>query len=43
MDIYIDMTHCIRNQNTEDIAVHLIQQWKKECQVAEQRTKASFT
>ena len=43
MDIDIDMTNCIRNQHTEDIAVNLIQQWKKECQVAEERTKARFT
>ena len=37
------MTNCIRNQHTEDIAVNLIQQRKKECQVAEERTKARFT
>ena len=43
MDIDIDMTNCIRNQHTEDIAVNLIQQRKKECQVAEERTKARFT
>ena len=43
MDIDIDMTNCIRNQHTEDIAINLIQQWKKECQVAEERTKVRFT
>ena len=43
MDIDINMTNCIRNQHREDIAVNLIQQWKKECQVAEKRTKARFT
>ena len=43
MDIDTDMTNCIRNQHTEDIAVNLIQQWKKECQVAEERAKARFT
>ena len=43
MDIDIDMTNCIRNQHTEDNAVNLIQQWKKECQAAEQRTKVRFT
>ena len=43
MDTDIDMTNCIRNQHTEDIAVNLIQQWKKECQMAEERTKARFT
>ena len=42
MDIDIDMTNCIRNQHTEDIAVNLIQRWKKKCQVAEERTKARF-
>ena len=36
------MTNYIRNQHTEDIAVNLIQQWKKECQVAEERTKSRF-
>ena len=36
MDIYIDMTNCIRTQHTEDIAVNLIQQWKKECQAEEE-------
>ena len=36
----IDMTNCIRNQHIEDIAVHLMQQWKKECQAAEERLKA---
>ena len=43
MDIDTDVTNCIRNQHTEDIAVNLIQQWKKECQVGEERTKARFT
>ena len=43
MDIDNDMTNCIRNQRRDDIAVHLIQQWKKECQAAEERTKARFT
>ena len=43
MDIDIDMTNCIRNQRRDDIAVHLIQQWKKVCQAAEERTKARFT
>ena len=43
MDIDIDMTNCIRNQHTEDIAVNLIQQWKKECQTTEERTKVRFT
>ena len=38
----INMTNCIRNQHTEDIAVNLIQQWKKKCQAAEERTKAIF-
>ena len=42
MDIDIDMTNCIRNQHTDDIAVNLIQQWKKECQAAEERAKARF-
>ena len=42
MDIDIDMANSIRNQHTEDIAVNLIQQWKKECQAAEERTKARF-
>ena len=42
MDIDIDMANSIRNQHTEDIAVNLIQQWKKECQAAEERTKATF-
>ena len=36
----IDMTNCVRNQHIEDIAVHLMQQWKKECQAAEERLKA---
>ena len=27
----------------EDIAVNLMQQWKKKCQAAEERTKAKFT
>ena len=43
MDIDIDMNNCIRKQYTEDIAVNLIQQRKKECQVAEGRTKARFS
>ena len=43
MDIDIDMTNCIWNQDTEDIAVNLIQKWKKECQAAEERTKVRFT
>ena len=42
MDIDIDTTNSIRNQHTEDIAVNLIQQWKKECQAAEERAKARF-
>ena len=42
MDIDIDMANSIRNQHTEDVAVNLIQQWKKECQAAEERTKARF-
>ena len=42
MDIDIDMTNSIRNRHTKDIAVSLIQQWKKECQAAEERTKAIF-
>ena len=37
------MNNCIRNQHTEDITVNLIQQLKKECQVAEERIKARFT
>ena len=43
MDIYIDMNNCIRNQHVKDIAVNLIQQWKKECQTAEEKAKARFT
>ena len=43
MNIDTDMINYIRNQHTKDIAVNLIQQWKKECQVAEERTKARFT
>ena len=43
MDIDIDMINCIRKQHTEDIAVNLIQQWKKECQAAEERTEVRFT
>ena len=42
MDIDIDMTNSIRNRHTKDIAVSLIQQWKKKCQAAEERTKAIF-
>ena len=42
MDIDIDMTNSIRNQHREGIAVNLIQQWKKEYQAAEERTKARF-
>ena len=42
MDIDIDMTNRIRKQHTEDIVVNLIKKWKKECQVAEERTKARF-
>ena len=42
MDIDIDIANSIRNQHTEGIAVNLIQQWKKECQAAEERTKARF-
>ena len=42
MDIDTDMTNRIRNQHTEDIVVNLIKKLKKECQVAEERTKARF-
>ena len=42
MDIDIDMTNSIRSQHKEDIAVNLIQQWKKEFQAAEERKKARF-
>ena len=42
MDIDIDMANSIRNQHTEDIAVNLVQHWKKESQAAEERTKARF-
>ena len=31
MDIDIDITTCIRNQHTQDIAINLTQQWKKQC------------
>ena len=37
------MTNCILNQHTEEIAVNLIQQWKKECRVSEESTKDRFT
>ena len=43
MDIDIDMANCMRNQHTENNAVNLIQQWKKECKAAEERTNARFT
>ena len=43
MDIHLDMTNCIRNQHTEDISVNLIQQWRKECQAVDERTKTRFT
>ena len=43
MDIDIDMTNCMRNQHTQNNAVNLIQQWKKECKAAEERTNARFT
>ena len=39
----IDMTNCKWNQHAQGIAVNLIQQWKKEWQAAEERTKAKFT
>ena len=42
IDIDIDMGNCIRDQHTEDIEVNLIQQWKKEFQATEERTKARF-
>ena len=42
MDIDIIMTNWIRNQYTEDIAVNLIQKWKKEFQAAEERTKVNL-
>ena len=43
MDIHLDMTNCIRNQHKEDISVNLIQQWRKECQAVDERTKTRFT
>ena len=43
MDIDIDMTNCMRNQHTQNNAVNLIQQWKKECKAAQERTNARFT
>ena len=43
MDIDIDITTCIRNQHTQDIAINLTQQWKKECQAAVERMKTIFT
>ena len=33
----------MRNHYSEYITVHLTQQWKKKCQVGEERTKAIFT
>ena len=43
MDIDIDLTNCIRHQHTEDIAVNLIQQWKKQSQATEEGKNFRFT
>ena len=42
VDIDIDMTNFIRNQNTEDNAVNIIQRWRKEWQAAGERAKTRF-
>ena len=39
MDIDIDMTNCIRNQHTEDIAVNVIQ-WKNECHTGRRKNES---
>ena len=40
MYIDIDMTNCIQNQHTEDFAVNLIQQWKRN--VKRQKKKQKY-
>lgn len=43
MDTNIDMTNCIQSQNTKDSSKFNTKMEKKECQVAEERTKSRFT